>query len=415
MQWNDLQALVAHNTVQDIFHLYHTKDTTESTNPNPKYFTNTPQTIRHNDRIAISDVLINTVNKLLSRQAEKLQKEQKVRLDNCQKDFGEVAAPNLLDIDKTTVLTYPIVKDKSKILLGSQKEIHHDADIDCSSSAIKHSINTQNITKLKITSDNIEHRKGACDPDYTASVIDNEPLNLVITSKKNPRRDCICSEPRDRLYSHPQSSVVEKRTLSVNSGILKQIDHFSDAQNCYNIKYKNIDYGLLKLSDLNELSCNSDRSKEVLDTIGKLHAGNTDINGKIVTNGDLKQERAHILDKYVTHVLPLRLGDGKLKELPWTHLQSNVQCNNIKKECCTKKEAHKSENSDLITACNPTLGNWVCFEMSGQYPGHSRPPVGTPPPQNVWNHLTMTQNQGNFNLKLRYFFRRHPFSTDIIF
>lgn len=34
------------------------------------------------------------------------------------------------------------------------------------------------------------------------------------------------------------------------------------------------------------------------------------------------------------------------------------------------------------------------FEMSGQYPGHSRPPVGTPPPQTVWNHLTMTQGQG---------------------
>ncbi|XP_066603857.1 uncharacterized protein CG5098 [Prorops nasuta] len=31
--------------------------------------------------------------------------------------------------------------------------------------------------------------------------------------------------------------------------------------------------------------------------------------------------------------------------------------------------------------------------MSGQYPGHSRPPVGTPPPQTVWNHLTMTQGQ----------------------
>lgn len=32
--------------------------------------------------------------------------------------------------------------------------------------------------------------------------------------------------------------------------------------------------------------------------------------------------------------------------------------------------------------------------MSGQYPGHSRPPVGTPPPQAVWNHLTMTQGSG---------------------
>ncbi|XP_034948940.1 uncharacterized protein CG5098 [Chelonus insularis] len=38
--------------------------------------------------------------------------------------------------------------------------------------------------------------------------------------------------------------------------------------------------------------------------------------------------------------------------------------------------------------------NWEDFTMSGQYPGHSRPPVGTPPPQAVWNHLTMTQGSG---------------------
>ncbi|XP_057324364.1 uncharacterized protein LOC130667015 [Microplitis mediator] len=37
---------------------------------------------------------------------------------------------------------------------------------------------------------------------------------------------------------------------------------------------------------------------------------------------------------------------------------------------------------------------WEDSAMSGQYPGHSRPPVGTPPPQAVWNHLTMTQGSG---------------------
>ncbi|XP_012271840.1 uncharacterized protein LOC105695114 isoform X2 [Orussus abietinus] len=41
-----------------------------------------------------------------------------------------------------------------------------------------------------------------------------------------------------------------------------------------------------------------------------------------------------------------------------------------------------------------TPGSSEEFDMSGQYPGHSRPPVGTPPPQTVWNHLTMTQGQG---------------------
>lgn len=397
MQWIDLQALVAHSTAQDIFHLYQKKDTTESTNS--KYFTNFSQTIQHNDRIANSNVLNSTINKLLSGQAEKL---QKVRLDNCQKDFDEIVEPNSLNTDETTVLAYSFVKNKSKILSRSQKEIYHDVDISSISSAARHSIDTRNITGLKVALDNIKHRKEACDSDCTTSVTNNEPLNLVVNSKDNTQRDCIYSGPEERLYSHSYSSAVEKKTLSVDSAVLKQIDHFSDVQNCYNTKYKNIDYGLLKLSDL-ELSCNSDRSKKLLETIGKLHTGNSEINRKIVTNGDLKQEKAHILDKYVTHVLPLRLGDGKPKELSWTYLQSNVKCNNIKKECCIEEEAHKSENSDLITACNPTLGNWVCFEMSGQYPGHSRPPVGTPPPQNVWNHLTMTQNQGNFNFNLLYF------------
>ncbi|KAK0168538.1 hypothetical protein PV327_002324 [Microctonus hyperodae] len=41
-----------------------------------------------------------------------------------------------------------------------------------------------------------------------------------------------------------------------------------------------------------------------------------------------------------------------------------------------------------------TSNFWEDFAMSGQYPGHSRPPVGTPPPQAVWNHLTMTQGAG---------------------
>lgn len=400
MQWIDLQALVAHNTVQerDINDLYpKTKDTTESINLNSIYSTKLSSTARHNDRIVNSDVLTGTVNESLSKKTGNLQKEKKNRLGNCREDFGEGIDCNSLNISKTTE---SFVKDKTRILSDSQKEICYDENISLFNCVSKHSIDTQSIAGLKITLDNIEHDRKACDPNCTISVTDNEPLNLVVNSKASTQRSHTYSETKDRLYNYSHSSGVDKKTHSLDGAILRQLDHSPNVQSFYNAKYKTVDYGLLKLSDLNDLSCNSDKGKELLKTISKLHASSGEVNGKIITNGDLKQESVHVLDKYVTHVLPSRLSDSKSKASPWTYLQSNVKCNNIKKECCSEEEAHKSENTDLATACNPRLSNWACFEMSGQYPGHSRPPVGTPPPQTVWNHLTMTQGQGNFNFRI---------------
>ncbi|XP_076167363.1 uncharacterized protein LOC143146711 isoform X2 [Ptiloglossa arizonensis] len=63
------------------------------------------------------------------------------------------------------------------------------------------------------------------------------------------------------------------------------------------------------------------------------------------------------------------------------------------KEIDYEEYTNKTKNIYFATDCKPILSNWEDFEMSGQYPGHSRPPVGTPPPQTVWNHLTMTQGQ----------------------
>ncbi|XP_025990795.2 serine-rich adhesin for platelets isoform X2 [Solenopsis invicta] len=392
MQWIDLQALVAHNTVQDIIDLYHkTKDITESIKLNSIYSSKLLLTARQNDRIVNSNVPTSTINESLSEKPGNLQKERKNRLDNCQKDFGEGTDSDLLNINKTTELT--LVKDKTKILSESQKKICYDANISLFNCVSKHSINTQSTTRLKVTSDNIEHEREACDPNRTTSVADNEPLNLIINSKESTQRSHTCSETKDRFCNYLHSSGVAKETLPIVGAIVKQLDHSFNVQSFYNAKYKAVDYGLLKFSDLNELSCNSDKSKELLKTISKLHASGDEVNGKVTTNGDLKQETAHVLDKYVTHVLPSRLSDSKSKASSWTHLQSNVKCNNIKKECCSEEEARKSESTDLVTACNPRLSNWACFEMSGQYPGHSRPPVGTPPPQTVWNHLTMAQGQ----------------------
>jgi len=405
MQWIDLQALVAHNTAQNIDDLYYkTKDTTESINLNLIYSAKLLPTARHDDRIVNSNVLIGTVNESLSIKTGNLQEERKNRLASCQKDFDEETDSNSLNISKTTELTYSFTKDKIKVSSESQKEICYDANIGLFNCVSKHSIDTQNIG-LKVTSDNIQHSKETCDSNCITSVADNEPLNLVINSKKCSQCSHTYSETKNQLCNCPHSSGVNKETLSVDGAILRQLNHSPNVQSFYNVKYKKVDYGLLKLSDLNELSCNSKKGEELLKTIGKLHVDSDEINGTVITNNNLKQESVY-LDKYITHILSSRLSDCKSKSLAWTHLQLNVKCNNIKKECCSEEEAHKSENIDLVTACNPRLSNWACFEMSGQYPGHSRPPVGTPPPQTVWNHL-MPPGQGNFKFQIfngRYFF-----------
>lgn len=389
MQWIDLQALVAHNnTVQNLYDLHH-KETSITESRNSNKHSNLSETARHDDeRIVLnSDVLIpRTVDESLFAETRKVQKDN--RLDNCRKEFlTEVGS---VTSDKACSFARDKVEDFSNL----KKLLRHETDIACASENLTDT-RSSSIARSKVVASSvgIECNKQTCDPDCNSSVANNnEPLNLVIDSKESARRD----RTRDRFCgSYQYTSVVDKGTLPVDGAILRQeIDHSPNVQS-YNAKYKNVDYGLLKLSDL-ELSCNSDKGKELFKSISKLNA-DSEVNGKSVTNGDFKPERVHILDKYVTHILPPRSSsDSKPKVSSWTHLHSNVKCNSIKKECCIEEEAHKSENTDLVAACSSALGNWACFEMSGQYPGHSRPPVGTPPPQTVWNHLTMAQGQGNF-------------------
>jgi len=396
LHWVDLQTLLVRNSAWNICNSFRgTKGgIEESTNSN---YSNLLQTVRYDDSIVNPDILISTINESLSGRTEKLQGEQKDRLDN--KNFSKESELNISKTIHSRKPANPFKNDKTKILSKSQREICQDADISHSNCVSKHPIDVQSIAKLRF-SDSIEHSKKADLDDSGTSATHNKPLNLVISLKESAPCGHIYDQTKGRLDNYRHSSIVDKETYSVDSAILRQIDHSLDVQSSCDTKYKNIDYGLLKLSDLNELSkCNSDRGKELLETVSKLRTGNGELNGTAVADDDLKQERAQILDKYVTHVLPPRLNDSKPKgRSSWSHLQSNVKCNNIKKESCIEEEAHKSESTDLLTGCNPTLNNWVCFDMSGQYPGHSRPPVGTPPPQTVWNHLTMTQGQGIFRL-----------------
>lgn len=405
MQWVDLQALVAHNTVQEVNGLHQEKNTTDSTNLSSKdiHFTKLSQRA-HDDKIVSSSPPINSVKESLFILPENLQNNQKQSLNTCEKDFTDKTQLNLLNTVKVTIPTYELPKDKSKILSTSQKEIcYHDTDISWSNCVSKCPTNIENTTELKIASDkkDIEHSIEVFNCKSASSKADNEPLNLVINPSESAQNHAY-SETEVRPDSCSQLSNTNKKAFPLDRAILRH-NHSLNTETCTNTKYTDVDYGLLKLSDLNGLSHHSDKGKELLKTINKLYA-RSEINTKTAINADLKQEGTHVLDKYITEVLPSRLSSDKQKKFSWSRLQSNVKYNsNIKKEYCAKEEAHKSENTDLVTVNKPTLSNWEVFEMSGQYPGHSRPPVGTPPPQTVWNHLTMTQGQGNLNFKLLIF------------
>lgn len=374
MQWAE-RGLVTRNTVQDS-HDSHRKEinTTKITDLSSIYHRKLLPTAR-NDGIVNSRILTGAVNESLSGEAEKSRKNRKNSVDKeGGKRFDEETTYKLLDIVGVTTSACRSAERKTKISPEPQrKTCYHDVtDISISNCASESPHNSTSNCASKV-----EQREEA-QHHCATSVSDNEPLNLIINSNE--------SHDKTEVRLHEHRSVIDK-------DIEKQTDRFLNKIHCYyTAKYKN--YGLLKFSDLDEkLYQNLDLFK-----IDKLRAGGDEINKKLVTN-NLKQEWSQdILDKYVTHVLSSPLSDAKDTELSTEHLWSNVKCyNNIKKECGTEEEAHKSENGDLVAAYYPRLSNWEYPEMSGQYPGHSRPPVGTPPPQTVWNHLTMTQGQGNFN------------------
>lgn len=383
--------LISHNTVYDAYDLHHKdKSTTESDDLSSECSTELLQTI-HNDSIVNSSALTGATNESLSRHEGKLPEEAHANSSSDYRKNLVERTLQFLGIDDQTVSLYSIARNKNKIPAEPRGEIssyHDETNISTSSSrASEHSTTGTSRDALRIVSDIIEQCEKTLD---ATSVSDDEPLDLVINPKRRAyshSEESHAGEAKDRLDEY--LSVIDKETFPVDGAVSRETNHSSDAHSCHNIKYKN--YGLLQFSDLDKVSCNSDRGKELLKAVNNLHIDD-EIDGKAVTEDELKPEKAYdILDKYVTHVLPSRLGDAKRKRSSWTRAQSSVKCNNIKEEYGIGEEAHKTESA----VYNTRLNNWEYLEMSGQYPGHSRPPVGTPPPHTVWNHLTMTQGQGS--------------------
>ncbi|KOC65869.1 Uncharacterized protein WH47_10331 [Habropoda laboriosa] len=387
MQWDYIQELVAHGGVSDIYGLCHKEENINVSDLNSTYvnqFINFLQPI-NNNKASNSDIQKETVDKCLSEFSELVLKNRTESYSTCHSDDSEIKTPNLFSTNKTTA-TYSFCKHKTDNLDKTKEEIHHHKVIDCFS-CLSEQLNTQNIIQYKALSKVLEHYKNTCNLLYVSE--EDKPLNLAKNLENNKSYCNKQSEDKKKLYnlSHIKTSLKD-------STILDHANYSCNIENCCNIKYKEIDYGLLKFSDLDDLSHNLKSDKVLLKAPRHKLCKNLEAHSNFISNKYLERESVLAHDKQLCAKTSLLLCEKKNSDLFFTHSHLNVKDTDIKSEFCSEEQTNKSKYTYFTSTWKPTLSNWENFEMSGQYPGHSRPPVGTPPPQTVWNHLTMTQGQG---------------------
>ncbi|XP_076632891.1 uncharacterized protein LOC143347546 isoform X2 [Colletes latitarsis] len=355
MQWDYIQELVAHGGMPDIHGLCQKEENiigvsdTNSTYVNQ--FTNFLQST-NNRKIANSDIQRATDNNCLSEFSKHEFKNHKESYSTCQSDNSKVKTINLPNTKRATTI-YQFCKDNSENLSETKTEIDYsDKNLYLS----EHLNSTWNIAQHKALSNILKQ----CKNTYNLLCASEEEL-LNLSRNLEDSKDCHNTQSRDKKklcnFSGTKASLKD-------SAILNQLNHSCNIETCYYTKYKKIDYGLLKFSDLESSSHNL----EIDNTLFKTY------------------------DKYL-NCKTLLLCEKQDTDFSFTHLSPSVKDINFKSESSTEEYTNKSKNIYFATDCKPILSNWEDFEMSGQYPGHSRPPVGTPPPQAVWNHLTMTQGQ----------------------
>nr|XP_033206426.1 uncharacterized protein LOC117166529 isoform X3 [Bombus vancouverensis nearcticus] len=386
MQWDYIQDLVAHGGVPDVYNLRHKEENISVSDLDLTYvnqFINFIQST-NNKKIVDSDIQKGTVDKCLSEFLEPVLKNHKESYSTCHSDDSKIKPSNLLDTNQT-IGTYLFCKDKSENLSETKKKIdHHHKIIDCVPCLSEQS-NIQNITQYKTLSKILEQYKNIY--NLCASEED-KPLNLVKNLEDNKGCCNKQSEDKKKLCNFTDIKVSLK-----DCAISDRANHSCNIENCYNTKYKEIDYGLLKFSDLDDLSPKLKIDKTLLKASKPKICKNLETKLNCVPNKYLEQESTLALNKYLTNKTSVFLRERKNTNLSFLNSSLNVKDTSIKSESCSDEQINKLKNSYFVNTCKPTLSNWEDFEMSGQYPGHSRPPVGTPPPQTVWNHLTMAQSQ----------------------
>ncbi|XP_076243981.1 uncharacterized protein LOC143185132, partial [Calliopsis andreniformis] len=384
MQWDYIQDLVAHGGVPDVYGLCHKEENIIGVSDiNSTYvnqFINILQPTSNN-KIAESDTQKRTLDKCLTEFSENECKNYKESYSTCKSDDSETKTTNLLN---TNSITDQFCKDKSENLFESKIGIHNKI-IDNFCYLSEELNNTKNIAQYKCLSDILDQ----CRNTYNNLVCTSEedkPLNLVKNLENS--KDCgnKQSENKKKLCN------LSDTKTSSNCVVSNQTNHSCNTENCYYRKYKEIDYGLLKFSDIENLSHNLKPDKTLLkpskDKLCKSFETNSDY-----VSDHLEQKSFPALNEHLNNKSALISCEKKNTSFSSAHSSLNVKDTNLKSESCTEEHINKLKDTYFATVCKPTLRNWENFEMSGQYPGHSRPPVGTPPPQTVWNHLTMTQGQ----------------------
>ncbi|XP_017881080.1 uncharacterized protein CG5098 isoform X3 [Ceratina calcarata] len=380
MQWNYMQELVAHGGMPDVYGSCHKEGNISASDLDLTYvnqFINFLQPINRNG-VANSDIQKGTVGKCLSEFPEVVLKNCKESYSTCHSGDSEVKATNLLNTNKSAT-TCSLCKEKSEHFPDAKEFDHCHKITDCFSSLSEPSI--QNITHYQTLSKILEQYKNSCNLCVPE---EDKPLNLVKNLEDNKGRCNKESEDKKKLCNYPDV----KRDCAVSD----RTNHSCNTESCYNPRYKGIDYGLLKFSDLNssrDLKTDRTLLKSSRDKLCK----NSVVKSDCILNKYLKQESTPIFDKCTNDKTSSSLCEKKNNAVSFPHSSLNVKDASIKSESCSEEQTNRSKHTYFTNTCKPTLTNFEDFEMSGQYPGHSRPPVGTPPPQTVWNHLTMTQGQ----------------------
>ncbi|XP_028523604.1 uncharacterized protein CG5098 isoform X4 [Apis cerana] len=386
MQWDYIQELVAHSDVPDVYDLRHKEENINASDLDLSYvnqFINFIQPI-NNNKITNSDIQKDITDKCLSEFSELVLKNHKEHCSTCHSDDNKIKTTNLLNTNKDTII-YSFCKNKIENLPEAKKEIEHYHKVSDCFTCLSEQSNIQNITQYKTLSKILEQYKNTY--NLLCGSEEDKPLNLVKNLEDNKNCCNKQSEDNKKLCNFTDIKVSIK-----DCAISNQINHSNNIENCYITKYKEIDYGLLKFSDLNEISSNIKIDKTLLKTPKHKLCKNLETNSDCVLNKYLEQESFLALDKHLNDKTSLLLCEKKNKDLSYIHSYLNVKNTGIKSES-SDEQINKSKHTHFASACKSILINWEDFEMSGQYPGHSRPPVGTPPPQTVWNHLTMAQSQ----------------------
>lgn len=230
----------------------------------------------------------------------------------------------------------------------------------------------------------------------TNKITSNKAYESTSHSHKNKYRDkkyhegqTVSNKISNVAYANEGS--IEDENLIKNC-ILKQKDHSTNLQNYHYTECNELGYDLLKYFDLTDSSLYRKNCSTLYGGSDRDTSTHVTVNSHSATERNLKLEDKFNFNECSSNVTSRKLSEKRIRHLLRARSYLNDDQSDVNQSGWSSGEkVNKSERSTVVNAHKLIPSYWEDFEMSGQYPGHSRPPVGTPPPQTVWNHLNMTQ------------------------